>query len=212
MYPETCPKSAAIREKVPLHRDPMALPGKVILLGDSGVGKTSLVQCYQKAFTDDFSPTIGARSQNLTVDGVVLNIWDTAGQEEYRSLVPVYLRGAQVALVVFDLSRPETFDHLADWLLMLDDVDSCHIIIVGNKSDLRPHEVAAETVGAFVAAHGGLEYFSVSAKLQDGVDVLFISIADFVKADESDTSKMNVHATVPPPVIIEAEPTKTSCC
>jgi Ras-related protein Rab-1A len=190
----------------------MAVRGKVILVGDAGVGKTSLIQSYQTNFTNSYLPTVGALSYHLMIDGVSLNIWDTAGQEHYRSLVPVYLRGAEVAFLVFDLSSPETFDHLGDWLLMLDEIESCRVIVVGNKSDLTPHRIPPETVNDFVRDHGGRQYLSVSAKLQNGIDLLFSAAADVVKSNENSTSKANIQMRGPEQVVIDAQPIQKPCC
>ena len=116
---------------------------KIVLLGDMNVGKTSFITRYITGrFKDDNSSTLGASffTQNVKVDGEthLLEIWDTAGQERYRSLAPMYYRGADVALIFFDLSKLDTYYSIDYWkkeLLMTGRPDLIQIV-VGNKLDL----------------------------------------------------------------------------
>lgn len=93
---------------------------KVVFIGDSQVGKTSIIN-YKTEYQmmDRIQPTIGNNSQDIKIEidskEVKLQVWDTAGQEVFRSLVSVYLRGAQAAIIVYDLTREETFSLLNDW-------------------------------------------------------------------------------------------------
>lgn len=93
---------------------------KVVVIGDSFVGKTSLIQMFEHSrFTEHFKPTIGADFSNKEIsleDGVViLQIWDTAGQERFQSLSSAFYRGADCCCLVYDVTNPASFEHLLDW-------------------------------------------------------------------------------------------------
>lgn len=98
----------------------MAEQVKVVLLGDAGVGKSSLLRRFvQDAFGDDSEPTMGAAFLSRTIrvgdKSIHFNIWDTAGQERYRALAKMYYRDALVVLLVFSLAQPESWRSLSDW-------------------------------------------------------------------------------------------------
>lgn len=94
---------------------------KLVVIGDSGVGKSSLIHFFQKGFfTDNFKPTIGADFANKEVQidndhQVVLQIWDTAGQERFQSLSSAFYRGADCCCIVYDITDSESFDHIVTW-------------------------------------------------------------------------------------------------
>lgn len=93
---------------------------KIVAIGDSGVGKTSMIQMFEHSrFTDNFKPTIGADFSNkeITIDGkiVTLQIWDTAGQERYQSLGTAFYRGADCAFLVYDITNTWSFDNIPNW-------------------------------------------------------------------------------------------------
>uniref|UniRef100_A0A8C5HRP4 Ras-related protein Rab-5B-like n=1 Tax=Gouania willdenowi TaxID=441366 RepID=A0A8C5HRP4_GOUWI len=116
---------------------------KLVLLGDMAVGKSSLVLRFVKGQFDEFQETtIGAAflAQSVCLDDttVKFEIWDTAGQERYHSLAPMYYRGAQAAIVVFDITKPDTFERAKAWVKELQRQASPNIVIAlaGNKADL----------------------------------------------------------------------------
>ncbi|KAG8068006.1 hypothetical protein GUJ93_ZPchr0005g14492 [Zizania palustris] len=124
---------------------------KVVLIGDSGVGKSNLLSRFTKnEFSLESKSTIGVEfaTRSLQVDGKVIKaqIWDTAGQERYRAITSAYYRGAVGALLVYDVTRRATFDSVARWLRELRDHTDPSIVcmLIGNKSDLR-HLVAVST-------------------------------------------------------------------
>jgi small GTP-binding protein len=119
---------------------------KVVILGDSGVGKTAIINMkLSKIFDVETPPTVGSLTYRLVVnvDGRVvhLSIWDTAGQERYMSLTSAFLRNTAVAILVADISNPESIDHIDAWANTL---DACQIkpqiIVALNKSDLAIHK------------------------------------------------------------------------
>ncbi|KAH3744348.1 Rab GTPase [Pelomyxa schiedti] len=163
---------------------------KVVLLGDMATGKTSLVsQLTSNKIPEKHEATIGAAFQvhKIKVDGrdVKLEIWDTAGQERYRSLAPLYYRGASAAIIVYDITNKETFEMCKQWVDELR-VRAPNIVVTlaGNKLDLAtPNRVVptadAERFAAIVG-QGGLEkplFLEVSAKTGQNVEQLFHDLA-----------------------------------
>jgi small GTP-binding protein len=150
--------------------------GKVVLIGESEVGKTSLVVRYIQTRLLTQSPTVGAvfHRHETTVDGVkvTLEIWDTAGQERYRSLGPIYYRKANAAIAVFDLSRPETLEQLDLWInVFREHSGDQFVVIVANKSDL-PTGISPEQTDDFAGERGAICWWT-SAKSGHHVNEVF---------------------------------------
>mmetsp|Transcript_20630 Transcript_20630/g.31534 ORF Transcript_20630/g.31534 Transcript_20630/m.31534 type:complete len:214 (-) Transcript_20630:1007-1648(-) len=164
-----------------MHRKKVLL--KVIILGDSGVGKTALMNQYvNKRFSSAYKATIGADflTKEVMIDDklVTLQIWDTAGQERYRAITSAYYRGAVGALLVYDISKHATFENVERWLKELRDHAEANIVVmlVGNKSDLRHlRVVSTEEAMAFSEQHN-LAFIETSALDASGVDTAFQNI------------------------------------
>jgi small GTP-binding protein len=156
---------------------------KIILLGDSSVGKTSIACKYAgQVRPKDHIPTIGASLFTSDVSCgdcfCSLEIWDTAGQDLYRALVPLYAHGASGALIVFDIASVPTFTHLDDWLRFLDDLSSdIFVVIFGNKSDLEDDRTISMADAISFASDKGMTYIEGSAKTGLHVDEAFELIA-----------------------------------
>jgi small GTP-binding protein len=157
---------------------------KILVIGESAVGKSCLLLRYtDDKFQDTFMTTIGVdfKTKFITVDGtaVKLQIWDTAGQEKFRSITKAYYRGAHGILVVFDVSRRDTFNQTRVWIDSIRDssADSnpIDVIIVGNKCDLERAVTRDEAEG--LAQQFQLPYFETSAKESVNVDQAFQSLA-----------------------------------
>jgi len=169
---------------------------KVVLLGDTGVGKSSLAQRFVtnsfKAFNES---TIGASflSNMIVIDGkpVKLQIWDTAGQEKYHSLAPMYYRGAGAAILVYDQTQPASFEKLKEWVAELRLQGPEHIVIsvAANKADLvDSRQVDVDEARAY-AAEIGADLFETSAKADQNVADLFLHVANIAPvASEPDPS------------------------
>lgn len=153
---------------------------KVILIGDSGVGKTSLMKKYtEDIFTKDGASTIGVDFNFKTIvvnkKKVKLQIWDTAGQERFRAIVSHYYRGADGIMLVFDMLNKESFEHLKDWMAELDRRNVSKTIqfqIIGNKIDCKDEiQVTEDEIKEFLKLYNiPLDnYYCTSA--QDGVNV-----------------------------------------
>jgi Ras-related protein Rab-11A len=121
---------------------------KIILVGDTGVGKTKILTRYTKdEFSFDSKTTLGvefgSKIYNINDNIIKLQIWDTAGQERYRSITCAYYKGSAGAIIVFDVARKETFENVDRWhedIMRCADKDIC-IILIGNKCDLEIREV-----------------------------------------------------------------------
>lgn len=187
---------------------------KVILLGDSGVGKTSLMHRYvNQKFSQSYQSTIGVDflSKDIMVDNslCVMQIWDTAGQERFKSLSNAFFRGADAIALVFDLTRRETFDHLQSWLdLFYETVredEKPPIVVLGNKCDRVESTVTPWEARNWAYNHQA-DYFEVSAKTDVSVGEAFMTIAKKGPRDKSN----DVSESIPDllPMIHE----KRQCC
>jgi small GTP-binding protein len=155
----------------------------VVLIGDSGVGKSNLLSRFTRnEFNLESKSTIGVEfaTKSIQVDGKTIKaqIWDTAGQERYRAITSAYYRGAVGALLVYDISKQSTFENVDRWLKELKDHAESNIVImlVGNKSDLR-HKRAVSTEDAMAfAERNNLAFIETSALDSTGVDEAFRQI------------------------------------
>ena len=157
---------------------------KLVLLGESAVGKSSLVLRFVKGqFLDFQESTIGAAFLTQTVclndTTVKFEIWDTAGQERYHSLAPMYYRGAQAAIVVYDITNADSFDRAKNWVKELQRQGNPNIVIAlaGNKVDLASRRAFAPEVAQSYAEENGILFMETSAKTAANVNELFVAIA-----------------------------------
>lgn len=153
---------------------------KLVLLGDSGVGKTSIVTQYVSGTAPgSVKPTIGAAfvTKEIVVDDQQLEllIWDTAGQEVYRGLAPMYYRSALIAIIVYDCTRQQSFDTVSYWIKELkNNVDGNIVILVcGNKVDLEDQKVIDSTVAQTSADANGALFAETSASTGAGIERMF---------------------------------------
>lgn len=157
---------------------------KVVLMGDSGVGKSSIVLRFvADNFKQDEDPTIGAAYMSKMIQisdkPIKFNIWDTAGQERYQSLAKMYYRDANAAILVYDITRSSSFEGLERWYNELRDngPKGITIAIAGNKEDLvEREEVDADHAKRFAESIGAI-YVKTSAKTNFGLETLFNQIA-----------------------------------
>lgn len=159
---------------------------KVIILGDSGVGKTSLMNQYvNRHFSVSYKATIGADflTKDVVVDDriVTLTLWDTAGQERFQSLGVAFYRGADCCVLVYDVNNVRSFENLPAWrdefLVQASprDPDSFPFVCLGNKIDVpeAKRAVPNRRAVAFCRSGGQMPYFETSAKDGEGVEVAF---------------------------------------
>ncbi|GAB4849171.1 Ras- protein RABA2a [Ancistrocladus abbreviatus] len=153
---------------------------KVVLIGDSGVGKSNLLSRFTRnEFCLESKSTIGVEfaTRTLQVEGrtIKAQIWDTAGQERYRAITSAYYRGALGAVLVYDVTKPITFDNVSRWLKELRDHADANIVImlIGNKTDLKHlRAVATEDAQSF-AEKEGLSFIETSALEATNVEKAF---------------------------------------
>ncbi|XP_057512449.1 ras-related protein RABC2a-like [Actinidia eriantha] len=158
---------------------------KILLIGDSGVGKSSLLVTFISNSVEDLAPTIGVdfKIKHLTVGGkrLKLTIWDTAGQERFRTLTSSYYRGAQGIILVYDVTRRETFTNLSDvWAKEVDlysTSQDCVKILVGNKVDRESERVVSREEGIALAKEHGCLFLECSAKTRENVEQCFEELA-----------------------------------
>ncbi len=161
---------------------------KLIIIGDSGIGKSSLLNRFaDNIYTDSYISTIGVdfKIRTLEVDGkiVKLQIWDTAGHELYRTITSSYYRGAHGIMLVFDITNPDTFQNLTLWLKEVENYakDDVRKILVGTKSDLADKRKVAYADAVEYAKSHGMEYVETSAKTALNVELAFIDLAGSLK-------------------------------
>lgn len=157
---------------------------KVVFLGDSGVGKSSLLlRFHRNEFSDAFEVTIGGAFLQTKVELekgliVTLDVWDTAGQERFRSLMPLYYRQASAAVIVYDVGDIKSFNRCDYWVKTLKEQEpNCLLFLVGNKADKENREVTSEVAAEFAKSHN-MVAVETSAKTAKNVQQLFIQIAE----------------------------------
>lgn len=156
---------------------------KIVVIGDSGVGKSNILSRFTRnEFCLESKSTIGVEfaTRTLQVEGktVKAQIWDTAGQERYRAITSAYYRGAVGALLVYDITKRQTFDNVLRWLRELRDHADSNIVIImaGNKSDLKHLRAVSEQDGQALAEKEGLSFLETSALEAFNVDKAFQTI------------------------------------
>lgn len=155
---------------------------KVVMFGDTNVGKTTIVRTFQ---TGKYDPaqhnTLGLGSSCHLVsleDGrkLQLNIWDTAGQEQYRSMAPMYARDAKASLLVYDVTSRDSFNELENWIEILDD-NSVPFILLGNKQDLDDRREVQTDEGIEFASKHNVQFFETSALSGYNINATFYELA-----------------------------------
>ena len=160
---------------------------KVVLLGDGRVGKSSIGNKWQN---DTFDPqrksTVAAAffRKSVFVNGKAIDIqlWDTAGQEEYHSLAPIYFKDAQAAILVFSVTDATSFDRMMQWKneLAMSRGENIKLIIAANKIDLQSQRVISPQQGIDFARKVGCQIYEVSAKTGEGIEMLFQALANIL--------------------------------
>lgn len=192
---------------------------KLVLLGESAVGKSSLVLRFVKGQFHEFQEsTIGAAflTQTVCLDDttVKFEIWDTAGQERYHSLAPMYYRGAQAAIVVYDITNEESFARAQNWVKELQRQASPNIVIglSGNKADLATKRAVDAQVAQSYADENSLLFMETSAKTSMNVTEIFMAIAKKLPKNEPQASGTGIGGNQPVILTDMASPSREPCC
>lgn len=194
---------------------------KIIVLGDSGVGKTSLVAQYvHKRFSSQYKATIGADfvTKELQVDDrlVTLQIWDTAGQERFQSLGVAFYRGADCCVLVYDVNVLKSFDNLDNWHKEFinqaspTQAETFPFMLLGNKIDVDGgnSRVVSELKATTWCQSKGIPYFETSAKEDYCIDTAFLSIARTALKNQPE---QELYFLGLPEAVPESEPSRSFC-
>ena len=153
---------------------------KILLLGDSSVGKTCILTRYaDNTFQEEHMATIGLdfkiKSVNLNGKIVKVQIWDTAGQDRFKSITKNYYKGAHGIILIYDVTKRKTFDNLKNWIDTIKEEvsDKVSVILVGNKIDNIDNRVVTTQEGQGIANEYNLQFYETSAKTGDNIDIAF---------------------------------------
>jgi len=185
---------------------------KLLLIGDSGVGKSCLLLRFaDDTYTESYISTIGVdfkiRTVQLEEKTIKLQIWDTAGQERFRTITSSYYRGAHGIIVVYDITDAESFNNVKQWLHEIDRYASENVnkLLVGNKSDMTSKRAVQFDSGKEFADSLGIEFIETSAKNATNVEKAFLAMTSSIKsrmksqptpADKAKNAKLSQGASV----------------
>ena len=158
---------------------------KLILVGDKSVGKTSIInQFIEKQFINEYIPTIGSDKikKEIEIEGKKLNleIWDTVGQEQYSAVNKIFIKNAQIALIVYDITNRKSFENLNNWYNLIFEINKDSNVIVGvtaNKTDLYENQVVDSEEGKNFADEKKISFFETSAKDYESIENVFIQLS-----------------------------------
>ena len=195
---------------------------KVLLLGNSDVGKSSLLLRYvDSVWNDAFVPTIGVdfKVKTLTINEkkVKMQIWDTAGQERFRTVVSTYFRGAHGILLLYDVTNRDSFKNLESWLIEIEKNAKEKVlkILIGNKCDLTDDREITSDEGKAFALRNGMEFMETSAKMNTNVTEAFETLGklmiEFNSKSNTATQKKNENKNLKASSGMNLK-TKKSCC
>lgn len=159
---------------------------KIAIVGNSGVGKTSIINWYIKN-VQETSPTVGANIQDIVIDidgkKTNLNIWDTAGQLQYRDIMPLYFRDVNLIIICFSAVDQESFDDIKSWNDLIVDHAPTDVVklIVCNKIDLEKDPMPQDKIDNMKYEISATDVFRTSALTGEGIDLIF----EFIKYDKS---------------------------
>lgn len=188
---------------------------KVVLLGASNVGKTCLVHRWiSGVFSTNQTNTIGSAyfSQIFDYEGNAydINIWDTAGQEQFHSLTPVYCQGSSAGLIVFDILNRNSFNEIQSYIDLIKNVPKATYMIVGNKIDMKEKRAVSYEEAAEFAKKRSVTYLEVSAVTGQHVDEMFTefclqAVENHLKSSQNASDTINISVT-------QSKDKKSSCC
>ena len=149
---------------------------KVIFIGDANTGKTSILnRIIDNPFNDTYEVSIGIdfMSKNIRFRGqnIKIQIWDSAGQEKYKGLIPSYVRNSSIVFIVYDINNRSSFDNVSNWINFVKNIEKTTMVLCGNKIDLNREVETKE--GEEIAEREGIKFFECSAKTNDNIKNMF---------------------------------------
>ena len=170
---------------------------KIMILGETLVGKTAIITRYtKKIFAENYLTTVGIDFQNkqLNINGKKINveIWDTAGQERFRNIAKTYFQSSDGFLLVYDITSKDSFNKLNDWYdqIKSNAPENSKCIIAGNKSDLEEKRQVKKEEGEKFASDNNLKFYETSAKDDKNINIVFELLSNEIVNDEK-TIKRN---------------------
>lgn len=161
---------------------------KLLLIGDSGVGKTSILFKFSEdTFSPAFISTIGIdfKIRTIEVDGkkIKLQVWDTAGQERFRTITTAYYRGAMGIMLVYDVSNLKSFENISNWIrnIEIHATQDVELMILGNKCDISDKRQVSKERGEQLALQHSIKFFETSAKAAINIEEAFVTLARDIK-------------------------------
>ena len=150
---------------------------KIIFIGDAGVGKTTIIsRIMDNPFNEVYEPSIGVDFMSKIIkyrgQNIKLQIWDTAGQEKYKGLIPSYVRNSSIVFLIYDISVKSSFDNIPNWITFIRSIENTTLVLCGNKIDLEKREVTKEE-GEALAQKEGIAFYEMSAKSGEGIKNMF---------------------------------------
>ncbi|KAF9163083.1 GTP-binding protein [Actinomortierella ambigua] len=193
---------------------------KLLLIGDSGVGKSCLLLRFSDdSFTPSFITTIGIdfKIRTIELDGkrIKLQIWDTAGQERFRTITTAYYRGAMGILMIYDVTDERSFSNIRNWFSNIEQhaSEGVNKILIGNKCDMAERKLISKEQGQALADEFGIKFLETSAKSNINVEEAFFSLARDIKKRMIDTQAHQQQN--PSPLVVDdrnANKMGSSCC
>uniref|UniRef100_A0A914XQ92 Uncharacterized protein n=1 Tax=Panagrolaimus superbus TaxID=310955 RepID=A0A914XQ92_9BILA len=190
---------------------------KLLLIGDSGVGKTCILYRFSDdAFNTTFISTIGIDFKIKTIElkgkKIKLQIWDTAGQERFHTITTSYYRGAMGIMLVYDITNARSFENIAKWLRNIDEHASEDVVkmLLGNKCDMTDRRVISKERGEKIAIDHQIRFLETSAKSNINIDKAFYDLAEAIldkMPSQSSTNNMSIR-----PVEQESNKPQGGCC
>lgn len=169
---------------------------KLLLIGDSGVGKSCLLLRFSDdQFTPSFITTIGIdfKIKTIELDGkrIKLQIWDTAGQERFRTITTAYYRGAMGIMLIYDVCDEQSFSNIRNWIRNIEQhaADNVNKILIGNKADMVSDKKVEASRAQALADEYGISFFECSAKTNQNVVEAFTSLAVDIKRRLMDSAE-----------------------
>jgi len=179
---------------------------KIVLIGDSNVGKTSIIDQFIENKFGETKPSIGALHKlktikNSTGEEIQLDIWDTAGQEKFKSIVPMYYKGSKGIIIVYDITSKESFEGAKKWIQDVEaNNNSAILILVGNKTDLEESRDVTTDQAQTYASSKSIAYYECSAKTNENVVEVFKHIADKIQKTSENVNNSKLTINVSPQV------------